>query len=304
MLFRKLNLLPAIFFLCLFTFSNSVVGQNYYPILNQYSEWHVTNCFSGCITDKYYTIGDTVINNLNYTFLDKYHYNKNFVIREDTISRKVFMRLLAEPPTAKEYLLYDFSLSVNDTVSVQNPGSPLPKYAGDFIVDSIVIKPLLNSNRKFFYLHAIDSLVSLSPNTVWVEGIGSLSLINTPGAAPNINGVGQLSCNYHNGVNEYQNLDSITDCISVYPTIVTEVGHQLYVQVLQDFNTHSIVVLSEEQSSPLTIKLFNTNSSLEFEKVTIHNKTVINTENLSSGIFFLIIEDNKKRLKKIKFFNP
>ena len=70
-------------------FSKTICSQAYIPMLKNHGEWHVTNCNSGCGIDKYYTIGDTIINGFHYTFLDKFHYLKNFVIREDTIGKKI-----------------------------------------------------------------------------------------------------------------------------------------------------------------------------------------------------------------------
>ena len=222
---------------CIIIFSNVMRSQAYIPMLKYHGEWHVTNFNSGCATDKYYTIGDTLINGLHYTFLDQFHYLKNFVVREDTASRKVYLRLLADPPPAKDYLLYDFSLQVNDSISITNPGSPYPKYPGNFIVDSIVLKPLVNKNHRYFYLHSEDTLTSNTKTTIWVEGIGSLCLINTPGAMPQINGAGQLNCFFSNNINEYSKFDSITDCISIYPVGINELKSNAPYEVLQDFDT-------------------------------------------------------------------
>lgn len=49
-------------------------AQEYVPMLNGTNEWKVTNCFFGCITDTYFTDGDTLVDGLNYKILDGYHY--------------------------------------------------------------------------------------------------------------------------------------------------------------------------------------------------------------------------------------
>ena len=211
-------------------------------MLNSYAEWYVTNCNSGCATDKYYTIGDTLIGSYHYKFLDLFHYNKNFVIREDTAGRKIYLKLLADPPPAKDYLLYDFSLGVNDTISITNPGSPYPKYPGEFIVDSIKSKPLININHRFFYLHSLDTVSSATKNTIWIEGIGSLCLINTPGAMPQINGAGQLSCFFKSGIHEYANLDSIADCITIYPLGISEITNKTKYTISQNTDLKTLTV--------------------------------------------------------------
>lgn len=281
-------------------------SQNYFPILNNYSEWHVTTCYFGCLTDKYYTIGDTLINGLHYTFLDKYHYNKNFVIREDTTTKKVYMRLLAEPNTIKEYLLYNFSLQVGDTMFITNPGSPFPKYAGNFLVDSIVLRPIINSTRKHFYLHSLDTVTSVTKNTIWIEGIGSLCLINTPGAPPQINGAGQLGCFFHNNIHEYENLDSISNCVPVYPTSISESPNkQTDITVHQYFEKSLLYINYPLTDTPLSIKLYDLTGKSLFEyKGAIHQRLVISLKAYAAGFLLLKIETNDQQSRSFKILNP
>ncbi len=282
----------------------SVNAQGYIPMLSAYSEWHVTNCYFGCSTDKYYTIGDTVVNLQHYTFLDKYHYNKNFLIREDTTNRKVYMRMLADTGAPREYLLYDFAVQVNDTVSVQNPGSPYPKYAGSFVVDSIILKPLLTKSHRYFYLHSLDTVVSITKNTVWVEGIGSLCLINTPGAPPQINDVGQLSCFFHNGIHEYAQLDSIADCSPVYPLSVKDIFPSRHFTVSQDFDAQQILVNGLHGINGFKVCIYNTEGKLEFYAEEQDTNTIISTRRLSKGLLLLKLENNTGSVNAYKLFNP
>ena len=290
-------------FLCLL-FTKNIKAQAYITMLNSYSEWHVTNCYSGCATDKYYTIGDTVINTFHYKFLDLFHYNKNFVIREDTSSRKIYMRLLADPTPAKDYLLYDFSLQVNDTTSITNPGSPYPKYAGSFIVDSIILKPLVNKNHRYFYLHSLDTIASTTKTTIWVEGIGSLSLINTPGALPQINGVGQLSCFFNNGINDYTNLDSISNCITIYPLGINENNEFTDYILQQNYDTKNLYITAINKPI-LSIKIYNIEGKILFNKENIdENYLDINLQLFNNGILLLKIETKKNTFKTYKLINP
>jgi hypothetical protein len=278
-------------------------SQTYIPMLNNESEWHVSTCNSGCLTDKYYTIGDTMINGLLYHFLDKFHFNKNFVIREDTTTRKIYMRLLADPPPAKDYLLYDFTLHVNDSISITNPGSPYPKYPGTFIVDSIVSKPLINKSHRYFYLHAQDTLTANTKTTIWVEGIGSLCLINTPGAMPQVNGVGKLSCYFNNNINEYSQLDSISDCVSVYPVGIKELKTNLNYSISQNFDTHTISINTNDEMTK-RVTIYSIDGKVEYYNSFDESDTVINMNNLSKGLLLLKIENNAGNYYTYKLLNP
>jgi hypothetical protein len=278
--------------------------QSYIKLINNYSEWHVTTCNSGCITDKYYTIGDTLINNLHYSFLDLYHYNKNFVIREDTLDRKVYMRLLSLPPSSKEFLLYDFSLQVSDTISILNPGSPYPSQAGEFILDSIVSKPLLTQNHRYFYFHALDTVMANTKHTVWVEGIGSLCLINTPGAMPQINGVGQLSCFFSNGIQRYQDLDSIASCSMIYPIGLEEHPSPPSFRIRQNFETKTLVLQMDVFTVPYTLELYAIDGRRTLRLENIDSTSyILNLNSFSEGFLVLKITDRYGRSSSHKVLN-
>ena len=60
---------------------------------------------------------------------------------------------------------------------------------------------------------------SINENPIWIEGIGSLSLINSPGGTPNVNGAGKLSCYFNNGNSVYSQLDSISSCVFTNPSL-------------------------------------------------------------------------------------
>ena len=62
---------------------NSVLhGQDYKPLLDNTNEWHVTNCYFGCLTDVYFTDGDTLVEGNNYKVLDGFHYiSRSFLLR-------------------------------------------------------------------------------------------------------------------------------------------------------------------------------------------------------------------------------
>ena len=113
----------------------------------------------------------------------------------------------------REVLLYDFSLELGDTITLTNPISPFSTNPGDFSVDSIEFILLNNDYHKKITLSSINNTISESP--IWIEGIGSLSMINAPGGTPNINGAGKLSCYFKNNTLIYSQLDSISSCNSI-----------------------------------------------------------------------------------------
>lgn len=187
---KNLILIASLFF-----FSISAFSQSYKPLLDNINEWHVTTCYFGCLTDKYYTTGDTIVDGKSYKILDGYHFiSRTFLIREDVPNKKVYLNIVGQG-FPDEFLLYDFSLNVGDTFNMQNPISPFPQDGGPFVLDSIIKRPLVDGNEyDHFYFSPTPDNTTSTENAVWVEGVGSQSLINAPGGHPNINAAGALSC--------------------------------------------------------------------------------------------------------------
>lgn len=197
-----------------------ILAQPYKPLLDNYNEWQFTGCNFGCLTDTYYTNGDTLVDGVAYKVLDGYHFiSRSFLLREEIPAKTVFLKYV-QPSGNNEYLLYDFSLAVGDSIDMKNPISPFPTNAGYFRLDSIIPRLLIDGNEyRHFYLSPSESNTVSTNNAVWVEGVGSLSLINAPSGEPNINESGHLSCFFKNSELFYSNLDSISGC---EPLIVLE----------------------------------------------------------------------------------
>lgn len=204
----KNYLLILAFFSCFGFFA-----QNYAPLIGNSNEWQFTTCHFGCITDIYYTNGDTVVNGKSYKILDGYHYiNRNVLLREDVSQKRVYITITF-PQFIDDLVLYDFSLTEGDSIQMRNPMSPFPVNGGYFLLDSIRLLPLADGqDYRHFYFSPTASNTQSTDNAIWVEGVGSLSMINAPGGFPNINEVGHLSCSFKNMELRYFNLDSISVC--------------------------------------------------------------------------------------------
>jgi len=188
------------------------LSAQYTPMLDDSNEWNFTTCYFGCITDPYWTDGDTLVDGNVHKILDGYHYiERKYLLREE--GQKVYFTWVIDENTADEYLLYDFGLAVGDVFEMKNPLSPFPTNGGPFILDSIVERTLIDGDLyEHFYFSPHPSNTISENNAVWVEGIGSVSMVNAPGGDPDINGVGALSCFYKEGQLFYRNLDSIDEC--------------------------------------------------------------------------------------------
>ena len=89
------------------------------------------------------------------------------------------------PGFERREVYYVTFVKLGDTITLTNPISPFSTNPGDFSVDSIEFILLNNDYHKKITLSSINNTISESP--IWIEGIGSLSMINAPGGTPNIN---------------------------------------------------------------------------------------------------------------------
>ncbi len=284
----------------LFTFSIFSYGQEYTPLLDDLNEWHLTYCYTGCYTDIYYTDGDTLVDGLEYKILDGFHYiSRGFLLREDLPERKVYLNLLYNG-TSTEYLLYDFSLAVGDSIDMKNPITPFPEDAGYYTLDSIVPRPLVDGNeyRHFYFTPSESNTVSFNKAT-WIEGAGSLSLITAPSGNEDINGVGQLSCFFKNEELYYSNLDSIDAC---EPTIIlnTNAFYSPFSEVIISNQTATNQLLLSNVANARFIDLYDLNGKRLQSFTNQGNKNlIVNTSGLSSGVYMIIMQT--KGLKKKAF---
>ena len=273
---------------------SSLLAQPYKPILDQFNEWHFTTCYFGCLTEHYYTDGDTVVDGKSYKILDGYHYiSRTFLLRGDVAGRKVYLAKI-DGTNVHEYLLYDFSVQEGDSLMMRNPFSPFPEVGGYFILDSIVNRPLADGDdyRHFYFSPAPSNTVSFQP-AVWVEGVGSLSLINAPGGHPDINGVGQLSCFFKNGEIFYSDLDSIENCEPVHLR-VKDFGNPLDKIVMYTPPGSKTCVLSNI-SGVARVEVFDLSGKEITQLLNTKNSNLMtfDTSGFSNGLYLLRVSQKR-----------
>lgn len=275
-----------------------IQAQPYQKMLGEVNSWYSTSCFNGsCVTVDYHALDDTIINGKNYKFLDGYHYNRAMLIREDTLARQIFLHPLSGVFANQDVLAYDFSLNINDVMTLYNPNSPLPSNGGKFKVDSILVKTYLGNPLHTFYLSDINN----TTNTIWVEGVGALSLINTPSAAPDLNGIGDLSCFYKNNIQIYEsdtlpNGQCDTTKLPVLNSInkITQQNFKIYPNPGNDY----FIIETKSKIHKITIYDINGKAVNEKQIAASNNFEKINSEAIPAGFYFVEIATEYQPIRK------
>lgn len=284
-------------FILAISFALPCLAQDYKPLLDTYNEWQFTYCDSDCYTDMYRTAGDTVVGGKNYKVLDGYHFiSRTFLLREDVASRKVYLNFV-QPSGNNEYLLYDFSLNVGDSIAIKNPISPFPEDGGYYKVEEITNEPLVDGNEyRHFYLSPTPSNTISDTPAVWIEGVGSLSLINAPGGFPNINDVGHLTCFFKNGEPFYAKRETCETLILGISQNDNSLENVLLNTLIKNGQCQ---ISNAENISSVTV--YDTNGR-KLREIKSNEEKQLNLDfsNVSSGIYFVVVQSNGFEQKVFK----
>ena len=282
-------------------FSINIFSQDYKPLLDTYNEWNVRFCYEGlCDTDIYYTNGDTLVDGMNFKVLDGYHYiSRGFLLREDVNSKKVYLKAIL-PNGIYDYLLYDFSLEVGDSIDMKNPITPFPEDAGYFRVDSIIPRPLVDGNNYDHFYFSPAASNTVTNNAIWVEGVGSLSIITAPSGDPDIDGVGRVACVFKNGESFYSDLDIIDECEPFFildsPNYTTQKNSIIAIRtseknIFQIINIERFSTIDLYDLKGVHLNTFENNNQHSIQ---------LNVSNYPSGIYLLILNSSTNRKQTLK----
>lgn len=261
-------------------------SQDYTPMLAEVNEWHLTYCYLGdCSEDVYFTDGEMEVLGNNYRVLDGYHYiSREFLLREEVEEKKVYLATIIGG-NFREYLLYDFSLSVGDEFDMLNPVTPFPINGGLFTLTDIQSLPLADGElyRHFYFSPSAGNTIS-TWDAIWVEGVGSLSIPNAPGGSPIANGVGRVSCAFRDGAVFYTDFELVEECS---PTILAIDSHEFEL-----FITTSQERLTIESSQKIrSYQLIDTTGKVLINAIVDQlNETSFETSHLNDGVYFLKIK--------------
>jgi hypothetical protein len=181
-------------------------SQEYYPLVVEDNTWNVMaagiypNFDTAYSTVTYMLSGDSVINSITYKRLyfsfEEIPVNWGLYgfMREDE-TKKVWLK--TEFAT-QEFLMYDFSVAIGDTVFV---GQQEPV---GLVVDSITTVTVNGTERQKFWFSWPDNPYYTE---TWTVGIGSSKGIVWSGSAMIVGGFYELLCMSNNGEQIYMNPD-------------------------------------------------------------------------------------------------
>jgi hypothetical protein len=283
----------------LITILANVKGQNYTPFPTDSTIWSVSNY-------KFSINGDTLINSKLY---------QKFYIQSDTTyfsfdiqSANYFASIREEnkqlffipKDSTNEYLLYDFSKNIGDTVR---------HYSMDFLqsvdsdlsiiqsTDSIQID---NQYRKRFKIKKTSTLPL--PEEYWIEGIGSTIGLFFPGYN-NHNMVDipihELLCVERKNIIIYQ---TILRCFHLPSSDVKEIGKTFGIRLSikpNPFTYESLISINGniEKNETYSLSLFDLTGKL-VKNINFNENITLYRDNLECGVYYLVLKSSKYSISK------
>jgi hypothetical protein len=162
-----------ILILALLTINSDLFAQQVFPQFTDDAHWNVLECFwMDCYTKTYSYEYDTTFCGQNYSKINFTEQDRSGYFRSDTL--KTYFRKSTNC-SDKEYLIYDYSLNIGDTVFVaDNHPWNLGNDTMDFVLVNIDTVNYFGINRqRFLMLYDPSNQGVLFRPMYWIKGIGS-----------------------------------------------------------------------------------------------------------------------------------
>jgi len=257
-----------------------------------------SNAIWSVYNEKYFVNGDSTYNTIDYK---KYYFTNDSVVttgsffallREDTILKKVFS---IASGNVQEHLLYDFSLSINDTVSVYPLSFPF--YTGPILIKVDLIDSILIGSNYHKRLKISGVYQNTGYDEYWIEGIGSTMGIFNSG----ITGViifdiyyPILLCFEKNGITLYSD-PNFTNCYENYPSGIENISVQYTILLFPNPSKQQINIkyaLQGKENGMIKIMDIAGKILASYSLKTEETQLSINDLNLSSGVYLCQFEVN------------
>jgi len=293
---KKLFFLFAVY---LITICNLFAQNNYNKLIDTNKVWNNIGTNPPWLYTKFYKFSsDTVLDGITYHWLkesnDSVNWVKSALLREDTISKRVFLYGYSFGVfQGGEGLIYDFSVSIDDTLALFNPvmcGDTCRIIITD--MDSVLVG---NQYRKKFIFDILPSPHCFQLSNFFIEGIGYEYGVYDIGGGLVGGFLPRLVCYHENNslmyVNPYYGF-CFTTTVGVEDS---EVQESVTFEYLLN---NTLKIRAKEHIKEIAI--FNITGQKIFDKNCNTNETILNLNNYPRGLYFIkvLMESNRVVIKK------
>ncbi|MFZ1634546.1 MAG: T9SS type A sorting domain-containing protein [Chitinophagales bacterium] len=233
--------------------------------------------------------GDTIIDGKLYYIMG------SFLMREDTINKKVYAQELAFgwPDT----LLYDFNLNIGESAAHCAEFSVANLFPDATVtnIDSIFI----GKYRKRWEIKYTPLVEEGDSVTYWIEGIGSDYGIFTPYGSWYWPDIRRLICYKENDSVLFSDLQFYYDCDGIFEdtsiNIFENIIEPTFVIQPNPADKLTQIILPNESNVIKQLAVFNVRNQLVFEGKFIEDEFNMNCSGFYPGIYFIVITEGQKK---------
>lgn len=277
--------------------SFGIQSQNYDHLIKSNQKWNVlqydqATCSCAMYSTHSFNIGnDTIVDSINYKIIIDTLYTQennstfftvqNFgLVREDTITKKIYFKQIDYYENFPEYLIYDFNLDTNSVFIFGDNTILNVEY-----VDSIFINNKYSKRIKF-----------VGNELTWIEGLGALQgLIYAEFNNFFLNRT--LLCYWKNDSLIYSLGDTIYNCLYVdFISSISKVSELPQYNIYPNPLTNYLNI--ESINDKLEMKIYDINGKILFYNKIKTNQIRIDMSSFENGFYILSI--NNQRFKIIK----
>jgi hypothetical protein len=284
--------------------STMTFSQDYYPFPDTNAIWNNESYWSPYKwINRYGIYGDTTIDSHNYKKIYKIENDSTLNINNMTYyaalreneSKKIFLKI---PEFDFEFLIYDFSLSVGDTVNTNAPNGYL-NWEPCIITAIDTIELENNQQRRRFKIN------DWGEYEYWIEGIGSIGGLFHPISDYILGTINKLLCFKHNDTSFYINNPNCDKCFCSLATSIEELNvWNSEIKIYPNPTSTILNISTVSEIGELEIKLFNSNGTLIESRLVRAFPAQIDVKNYPSGIYTLHLTNGQQeqftRFIKIK----
>jgi len=292
-------------------------AQDYIPMLGDTNVWTYAHWpweWVDIVTTK-----DSVYKGLTYKKILHEGWNNNLpygttgLLREDSLLQQVWY---IEPDSLNERIIYDFLLDEGDSIWLQWNADAMGVMLQDgwYYVDSIRIKTFFETERRVFYLdNPLNDDIGFGPTgrpyIEWIEGVGSNlhpAYFVIKDCAADFCGIwflygASVLCAFKNDIHIYEDcmvtyFNNI-DCYNMPNSIKNLSKHQLF-EIFPNPARDKFILKTERPNIHYDVIIRTLyGKTIKYTKI-IKQETSIDISNLTPGIYFISISDNKSSITK------
>jgi len=278
--------------------TNLTFCQDYYPFPDSNAIWNNRSYWSPYKwINRYGIYGDTIINNQ--------HYKKIYQIEDDStlnINNMTYYAGIRENDSKQifvkfeeyefEFLIYDFSLSVGDTVITNAPDGYL-NWLPCVITGIDTIELENNQYRRRFKIN------DWGEYEYWIEGIGSIGGLFYPVLDYLSGTINNLLCFKHNDTAVYIDNPDCDKCFCSLATSTEEITERINKIIIYPIPaTTKLIIDSKLNTGVSTIKLFNSSGLLIESRIIKTFPLQLSIEELPNGIYTIQLTNGELTFSK------